>query len=114
MMKPDRVLVLGGTGSVGRLVVQALLNHDISARLLSRDPRKAKRMFATTDTGSNTIDIAGGDLMNPATIADALDHVNAVILMAHPIILANTKASTMGPSPRSWRRWAKRPFPSSS
>ena len=59
MMKPDRVLVLGGTGSVGRLVVQALLNHDISARLLSRDPRKAKRMFATTDTGSNTIDIAG-------------------------------------------------------
>ena len=80
MMKPDRVLVLGGTGSVGRLVVQALLNHDISARLLSRDPRKAKRMFATTDTGSNTIDIAGGDLMNPATIADALDHVNAVIL----------------------------------
>ena len=80
MMKPDRVLVLGGTGSVGRLVVQALLNHDISARLLSRDPRKAKRMFATADTGSNTIDIAGGDLMNPATIADALDHVNAVIL----------------------------------
>ena len=80
MMKPDRVLVLGGTGSVGRLVVQALLNHDISARLLSRDPRKAKRMFATTDTGTNTIDIAGGDLMNPATIADALDHVNAVIL----------------------------------
>ena len=85
MMKPDRVLVLGGTGSVGRLVVQALLNHDISARLLSRDPRKAKRMFATTDTGSNTIDIAGGDLMNPATIADALDHVNAVIrLWGHP------------------------------
>lgn len=84
MMKPDRVLVLGGTGSVGRLVVEALLHHNISARLLSRDPRKAKRMFADleakNETTGNTIEIFGGDLMNPATIADALDHVNAVIL----------------------------------
>ncbi|MDO4631661.1 MAG: SDR family oxidoreductase [Corynebacterium sp.] len=98
MMKPDRVLVLGGTGSVGRLVVEALLHHNISARLLSRDPRKAKRMFAeleatnaatnkaaneaneATKAPGNTIEIFGGDLMNPATIADALDHVNAVIL----------------------------------
>ncbi|PQP91880.1 sanguinarine reductase isoform X1 [Prunus yedoensis var. nudiflora] len=43
------VLVIGGTGGVGQLVVASLLNRNIKARLLLRDPEKATMLFGEQD-----------------------------------------------------------------
>lgn len=40
-----RVLVVGGTGGVGQLVVASLLDRNIKARLLLRNPEKATTLF---------------------------------------------------------------------
>lgn len=46
--KPEhaRVLVIGGTGFIGFHIVQALLAHAMQVTIFSRDPEKAKAIFA--------------------------------------------------------------------
>lgn len=44
----SRVLVLGGTGSIGRLGVARLLELDDQSRVLTRDPDRARRVLPDT------------------------------------------------------------------
>ncbi len=45
MSTPRRtVLVVGATGSIGRLVVEEVVRKDHPVRALARDPRKARRL----------------------------------------------------------------------
>lgn len=69
---PNRVLVLGGTGSIGRVVVERLSAHGIPARVLSRHPEKA-------GLGADA-EVVAGDLTDPGTLRPALEGVDAVIL----------------------------------
>lgn len=69
----NRVLVIGGTGTVGRQVVSQLLARGTNVRALSRKP-------AASDLPDG-VEAVNGDLTEPATLAGPLDGVDAVFLV---------------------------------
>jgi uncharacterized protein YbjT (DUF2867 family) len=69
-----RVLVTGATGGVGRGVLEGLLKEKVLVRALSRDPQKRQL--------PQGVEVVGGDLNEPATMADALEGIRAVFLYA--------------------------------
>jgi uncharacterized protein YbjT (DUF2867 family) len=66
------VLVVGATGSIGRLVVEKAVRQGHPVRALVRDARKASRFPAGVQT-------AVGDLTRAETLAAAVDGVDAII-----------------------------------
>lgn len=64
--------MIGATGSIGRLVVDELHKAGIPARALARDPRRAESVIRGAE-------IVGGDLTDPATLANAVAGVDAII-----------------------------------
>jgi uncharacterized protein YbjT (DUF2867 family) len=74
MTSTNRVLVLGGTGSIGRLVVARLLQLDDQVRVLSRNADRARRALPAGT------EVVPGDLTDAASVATALDGVDAVVL----------------------------------
>ncbi|QMW65378.1 SDR family oxidoreductase [Mumia sp. ZJ1417] len=73
-MGATTVLCLGGTGSVGRLVVAELTRAGGTARVLTRDPRRARSI------ADPAVEIAGGDFSDVASVAAALTDVEAVVM----------------------------------
>jgi uncharacterized protein YbjT (DUF2867 family) len=69
-----RVLVIGATGSIGRLVVQRLLELGDRPRALTRDVERARRVLGTK------VDIVTGDLTDAASLRGALEDVAAVVM----------------------------------
>jgi uncharacterized protein YbjT (DUF2867 family) len=69
----DLILVAGGTGGVGRLIVQKLIERGASVRVLSRDVDKAHRLLG------DAIDVAQGDVRKPESLTRAMSGVSAVI-----------------------------------
>jgi uncharacterized protein YbjT (DUF2867 family) len=76
MTNDDPVLVVGGTGMLGRQVISALLARGKPVRALVRPASDAA---ALTKVG---VEIARGDMMEPASLLPALDGVDAVITTA--------------------------------
>ena len=76
MTNDGPVLVVGGTGMLGRQVVSALLARGKPVRALVRPASDAA---ALTKVG---VEIARGDMMEPASLLPALDGVDAVITTA--------------------------------
>jgi uncharacterized protein YbjT (DUF2867 family) len=70
-----RVLVIGATGSIGRLVVARLSELGDHPRALTRDARRARRVL------DPSTEIVGGDLTDPAGLSGALDGVAAVVMV---------------------------------
>jgi uncharacterized protein YbjT (DUF2867 family) len=66
------VLVVGATGQTGRVVVAPALEHGLQLRALARDVNRARRLLPGAE-------VVEGDLTNAATLADAVDGVDAVI-----------------------------------
>jgi putative NADH-flavin reductase len=71
-----RVLVLGGTGRVGRLVVADLARHGHAVTLLARDPRKAS-------SGSRAR-IVEGDALDAAAVDRAVAGQDAIVYALGP------------------------------
>jgi uncharacterized protein YbjT (DUF2867 family) len=69
-----RVLVIGATGSIGRLVVARLRELGDRPRALSRDVDRARRVLGPD------VDLVAGDLTDPARLATALQDVAAVVM----------------------------------
>ena len=67
------VLVVGATGSIGRLVVEEAGRKAHGVRALARDPRKAGRLFPDAE-------VVAGDLTAPDTLAQAVVGVDAIVL----------------------------------
>jgi uncharacterized protein YbjT (DUF2867 family) len=73
MTKPPlTVLVVGATGSIGRLVVEEAVKNGHAVRALARDPRKARRLLPGAE-------VVAGDLTDPNTLTAAVAGVNAII-----------------------------------
>jgi uncharacterized protein YbjT (DUF2867 family) len=70
------VLVVGGTGMLGGQLVAELLSHDKPVRALVRSTSDAKRLEQAG------VEIARGDLMDPASLLLAMDGADAVISTA--------------------------------
>ncbi|HSO66076.1 MAG TPA: NAD(P)H-binding protein, partial [Ornithinibacter sp.] len=67
---PPSILVLGGTGQIGREVLGALRRRGVAARVLVRDPAR----LATLEG----VDVHVGDLRDPSSLRRALQGVDVV------------------------------------
>jgi uncharacterized protein YbjT (DUF2867 family) len=67
-----RVLVVGATGSIGRLVVEQAIRSGYATRALVRDPRRGDRLPTGTE-------LVVGDLTAPDTLTAAVEGVDAVV-----------------------------------
>jgi uncharacterized protein YbjT (DUF2867 family) len=76
MHNESPVLVVGGTGALGRQVVAALLQRDKRVRMLVR-PTSSR-----ADFDPDRIEFAQGDMMDPASLLRAMDGADAVITSA--------------------------------
>jgi len=70
--RPQTVLVVGATGSIGRHVVAEAVRQGYETRALVRDPARAGRL----DPAATTV---VGQLTRPETLADAVDGIDAVV-----------------------------------
>ena len=66
------VLVVGATGSIGRLVVEEAIRQGFTVRALVRDPAKARGLPSEAR-------VIVGDVTRPETLADAVDGVGAIV-----------------------------------
>lgn len=69
-----RIFVTGATGTVGRHVVEQLLTAGAAVRALTRRPESAGLPAA--------VEVVGGDLEKPESLASAFDGVNRMYLLA--------------------------------
>ena len=68
------ILVIGGTGRVGSLVVDELVRHRASVRVLTTDPSRC-------DLPPGVAPVKG-DLLDPATLRKALEGIETMFLLA--------------------------------
>ncbi len=73
-----KVLVAGGTGTVGRDVVGGLLARGHEPRVLARDPEKARGVLGTS------VAIVKGDLTDPASLTKAMKGVEVGYVATTP------------------------------
>jgi uncharacterized protein YbjT (DUF2867 family) len=69
-----KVLVTGGTGTVGSLVVSELLQRDAQVRALVRKQSASEKL-------PEQVEVAVGDLMDPVSVEKALAGVDALFLL---------------------------------
>jgi uncharacterized protein YbjT (DUF2867 family) len=69
----NRILIIGGTGTVGREVVSQLSRSGAQVRVMARDPEKV-RLPAPTQ-------VVYGDLTRPQTLDDCLKDIDTVFLV---------------------------------
>lgn len=67
------VLMVGATGSVGRLAVRAAQRHGLHPRALVRDVRRAERLLPG-------VELVRGDLEDPVSLLGAVRGVDAIVL----------------------------------
>ncbi|WP_406432294.1 NAD(P)H-binding protein [Streptomyces sp. NBC_00631] len=70
----NRVLIIGGTGSIGRLVAAHLLELGHLPRVLTRDPARARRSLPSG------VEVAAGELADPTAVRAAVAGVDAVVM----------------------------------
>lgn len=70
--RPTTVLVVGATGSIGRLVVAEAIRQGYTTRALVRDGAKARRLPTEAQ-------VVVGDVTRPDTLIAAIDGVDAVV-----------------------------------
>jgi uncharacterized protein YbjT (DUF2867 family) len=73
-VSPRTVLVVGGTGSIGRLVVARLVELGHAPRVLTRHLDRARSALPAA------AELVSGDVGEPAAVAAALDGVDAVVM----------------------------------
>jgi nucleoside-diphosphate-sugar epimerase len=71
----DRVLILGGTGSFGRAVVEELLRRGRSVRCLVRDPSKAAKLLGEAPG----LEVIKGDVQDAPALLDASEGCGAIV-----------------------------------
>src|SRR5262252_5389808 len=69
----NRLLIIGGTGTVGREVVSQLTHTGAQVRVMTRDPEKARLPQPTQ--------VVYGDLTRPETLDDGLKDIDTVFLV---------------------------------
>lgn len=67
------ILIAGGTGTLGRRVVQLLTARKLAVRILTRDPARAAELVGPG------IEVAAGDVRDPGAVARAMVGVRTTI-----------------------------------
>lgn len=76
--KMSKILLAGGTGTVGRAIVKALVEKGLVPRVLSRDPARARSLFGAW------VEVVPGDLMHPASLTEAMSGVEVAYVATTP------------------------------
>lgn len=76
------VLVVGGTGFVGRGVVGALLRRGHGVRVVARSPERARLLF------KENVEVVDGDLGDPASLTNAMRGTHAVVVSVQAVTTA--------------------------
>lgn len=71
------ILIAGGTGRLGTLLTQRLVDRDLKVRILTRDPARAARLTAGRVTG------VSGDVRDRESLGRALAGVSVVVSAVH-------------------------------
>lgn len=74
------ILVAGGTGRLGRLVVNRLVDEGRSVRALTRDPS------AAADLVDSGVELMTGDVRDPSSLPPALSGVSTVVSTVHGLV----------------------------
>jgi uncharacterized protein YbjT (DUF2867 family) len=90
------ILVTGATGKVGDSVLSQLRDQGLAVRALVRDPRRA----ALRDG----VEVAHGDLADPASLGSALDGVDSVYLVWPTLAADHAAAATVAEIAQRARR----------
>lgn len=80
-LKPDSVLVIGGTGQTGLWITLGLLTQGFNVRVLTRKFSRAETLFGPS--GSN-VDVFEGDVNNLDDVREAVDGATAIVYAAAP------------------------------
>ncbi len=73
-------LLIGATGKLGHAITDLLLREGYPVRAMTRNPEKAEALRA------RGAEVIGGDLVNPASLREALKGVDVVISAAHSLL----------------------------
>lgn len=71
-------MVTGGTGFAGSHTARAFVNAGHSVRLLVRDPDKVRRVFDPHDVAIPEKDVIPGDIVDEASVVEAMQGCDAV------------------------------------
>ena len=82
------ILVVGGTGNLGRTAIPLLLEHGEPIRVLTRTPHNAE------DLRQSGAEIVAGDLTNPASLHRACAGIDTVFVAAHSLLGRGKTTST--------------------
>ena len=75
----DRVLILGGTGFIGRRLVSELTGRNTRLRLLVRNPSKV----STSILKKKDIEIVKGDIVSGEGLEDAVREIHTAYYLVH-------------------------------
>jgi uncharacterized protein YbjT (DUF2867 family) len=75
-----KILVIGGTGTLGKVMVAQLLNIGSNVRVLTRNPQRAASL---KELG---IEVVSGDLLNKESLLKACYGMDVVISAAHAML----------------------------
>jgi len=78
--RPAQILVLGGTGFIGKELVQQLIAEGRSVRLMVRNAS------SLPDEVRNAVDVVRGDLGDRASLLQAMQGVETVVHLARPMV----------------------------
>ncbi len=88
MLKPNPIVIFGGTGYYGRKVVEKLMLRSVPVRVVSRDCTKAKK------TLGDQVEVTEGDVTRREVVVRALQGAGAVIICLsamHPKLIRRMK-----------------------
>jgi hypothetical protein len=97
---PDKVLVVGATGMLGRPVVERLSADGSGVRVLARDPESARSLLG------KGVEYVGGAVEDGASLGRALEGCRAV----HVSLKAGRSPGTQSASSTKARRGSPRPW----
>jgi uncharacterized protein YbjT (DUF2867 family) len=79
----SKILVVGATGGVGQLVVTGLLKQGKAVRLLTRNPDRARQLFAEViaalPADAPTLEAVVGDIRHPDSLPAAMPEISEII-----------------------------------
>jgi uncharacterized protein YbjT (DUF2867 family) len=78
---PDKVLVLGATGFVGRSLVAELLKKQVNIRVIARSRAKISSLFPTI----RDIEVVEGDVLANKGLAEALQGIHTAFYLIHSL-----------------------------
>lgn len=81
------ILIVGGTGTLGRLAIEKLLAQKQAVRVMTRTPARAQDLQAAG------VDVVQGDLRDQKSLVRACQGVTMVLASAHSIMGKGSEAS---------------------